>query len=507
MASAERFLARPEIVSFVMIAAFYLLLQDKKYRSLWGSLALGLLQVVWINCHGLFVVGPFLVACYWTVAVAARLRGRTSDFVPLTRTLLAVLVATLITPFGFEGWHYAGLLLFEVSSQDTGVFTSLGELSSVFGAGTRAAPAFWFFVTLLFLAALAAASVVFRGRVSSRLLIVVGLGAAAFSGRRNMALFALVAAPFVAEYARDFVSRDWRAPRNMALASAIVILAWAAFPLSGGYYVMMEFPARFGLGVTPSFFPHGLTSFLERTHFEGQVLNSNTLGGYYLYHNYPHRIPLTDGRWEVVDQAVLEKILYESRDAVAWRDLVRRFEIRGILLAHTSPEAAALLPALRVAPEWRLVYYDQAASFWMPADAPHGPPAVALDDPRTLPVLARVDDGLILNAFLAGVGAGELQLRILDQTLAFGHHRAVLLEQRGMLEVAMGRLREAQRTFAALLEEVPGHLLALNELAFLAYGRGDLQEAASLLEKALALDPDNRELRGNYERIQRAMVR
>ncbi len=42
-------------------------------------------------------------------------------------------------------------------------------------------------------------------------------------------------------------------------------------------------------------------------------------------------------------------------DPLAWRLVVERFDIEGILLAHTSSETAAILPSIAGGTGWRLV--------------------------------------------------------------------------------------------------------------------------------------------------------
>jgi hypothetical protein len=507
LACVERFLPRPELVTFAGIACFFYLLQERRYRSYGGLAVLGLVQVLWANGHGLFVIGPFMVGCYWVVSAVAKARGDGPEFAVLSRAFVVVLVATLVTPFGFDGWRYAALLFTEVGTSATPVLQEVKELSGVFGAAARRSPAFWAFLALLTAAAVASASSLIRRRVSPGLLIVAGLGAAALTGRRNVVLFALVAAPFFAEWLARWPRATRPLRRGGAVAATVLILACCWFPLSGAYYRHMEIPARFGLGVTPSFFPHGLPAFLDEIGFEGQVLNSNTLGGFYLYHGYPERIPLTDGRWEIYDPDRLQRILNASRGPGDWRGLVREYDIRGILLAHTSPEAGALLPELQRAADWRLVYFDQAASFWMPASDPATPPPVSLDDPGLLPPPRRPDDGLILNAFLSGVDAPELKILNLERTLEFGVREPLILAQLGAAQMQTQRFGDAEATYAALLDLQPKNTAALNELAFLAYRRGDLERAAGLMRRLVGIEPGNESYRENLQRVTDAMER
>jgi tetratricopeptide (TPR) repeat protein len=505
MASVERFLPRPEIVTFLGLAAFYFLMQRGRYRRARDLAVLAALQILWVNGHGLFVFGPFVVGCYWAEAALARLRGRTSELATLSRTLAVVGLATLVNPYGWGAWRYAGLLFVEARSEGLEVFRSLGELSPTFGEAFRSAPAFWFFALILGAALAGCAAAIVRRRVSPRLFIVLGLALAALAGRRNVVLFCLVAAPFVAETLGHLVPARRARPRWLEGVCAGLIAAWMLYPLSGAYYVGMEIPARFGFGVTPSFFPHGLPSFLAESEWEGQVLNSNTLGGFYLYHAYPHHLPLTDGRWEVYDPQDLEEILGASRSSSRWRELEARFDVEGLLLAHTSPEARAILPDVSMDPAWRLVYLDRGASFWARDHGSEAPPALDLREPRSLPEPLRVDDGLMLDAFLDAVGAREGQAANLERTLAFGRRTDLLLERLGLTQIELRRFHDAQATFGKLLGENPDSMTALNELAFLAYRVGDLDQAMIYVDRALELEPENEELLENRRRLSAAL--
>jgi tetratricopeptide (TPR) repeat protein len=489
MACVERFMPRPELVTYGAIAGLDLLLHQGRHRTARGQALIALLQVVWSNCHGLFVIGPFMVGCHLLNAVVRRARGAANDLVPLVQT------------FGVYAW----VLLTESVGSGPAVVAGVGELSPTFGQAARSDQAFWFFLTLL-AATVAGAIGLLRARsIPARLLVLVGMTAAALTARRNVVLVALIAGPFVVQALATLRPRWLRLPRAAAIVAICVIAAWSWYPLSGRFYLDIQIPSRIGFGVTPSFFPHRLPEFLDRVGFDGQVLNSNTLGGFYLYHRFPGQVPLTDGRWEVYDPEALDKLLTATRTGVGWRDHVARYEVDGILLAHTSSEAAAMLGQLESDPAWRLVYLDAAASFWMPAGAPGAPPEINLALPVNIPSTARPDDALILSVFLEKVGAHEAAIVNLERVLAFGVHRRATLERLGMEQIRAGHMAEARITFEDLLELDPDSEIALNELAFLAFSAGDPAKAAKLMERVLEIAPDNAEYRQNYERVLDAM--
>lgn len=507
MACAERFHPRPEIVTCLMIAIYYWLLQEGKYRSLSRLTMFAGLQAIWSNSHGLFIIGPFMVGCYWLVAAVGRARGNREGFVHLTRLFGVVLAATLLTPYGVGGWSYALLLFTEIVPASFSVAGNVGELSPTFGAAARSGYAVWFFAVLLVGVIVTAILRLSRRRICpERLLIVIGMGAAAMTGRRNIVLLALVAAPFLAEQLRPLLPEKVKGGKALALLASLPILGWVWFTLSGDYSLKVGIPSEFGLGVTPSYFPHGLPAFLDRVGFQGQVFNSNNLGGFYLYHGYPRRIPLTDGRWEVYEQDHLQTIIDSPGNPVLWPRLVSTYDIRGLLLQHISPEAKTFLPSLAKDHQWRLVYLDHAASFWIRDDIAGFLAEIDLTNPEVLPPHpSNIHDCLILDSFLMNVHAGDLRIANLKRALTFGKATENLLEQIGREQIRLGRMQEAESTFQRLNRLYPQNKTALFELAYFAATRREFEKAESLLSRLLAIDPSDKDARASYQKVRDEM--
>lgn len=165
-----------------------------------------------------------------------------------------------------------------------------------------------------------------------------------------------------------------------------------------------------------------------------------------------------------------------------------------------------MVPRLREAADWRLVYWDRAASFWMPSDSQTTPRAVELTT-AALPEVERVDDALILESFLAAAGAGAPRVTNLRRALELGGRPEPLLERLGALLLEMGRFEEAEAAFEELLQAAPRSASALNELAYLALRRGDPASAARYLKRALRERPHDERLRDNLRRVEEALRR
>lgn len=365
-----RFMPRPDIITCAMIALFYYLLQAGSYKTIKGLALFTCLQVIWSNAHGLFVIGPFMSGCYLLAALGRGNQRENNELLPLGRLLLLLLVASLCTPFAFNGWLYALQLAQEAGSSAHPIYLSLRELAPTFSSTMLVHPDFWcFFLLLCLLLSLTLFSLSAGQPIPvGRLLIVTAMLLAAASGRRNIPLFALAAAPLIAELAAN--TRIWLQRRTAATWTAATLLAlFCWLPLSGRYYHWFEYePLRFGIGVPAEYLPTGLPEFLRKINFTGQIYNTDLFGGFCLYHGI---LPLVDGRWEVYDMETLQRILSAPFDRTAWEWVVARYDIRGILLETGSADARSLVPHLLVEGNFQQIYTDNVSTFWVRTDQLH----------------------------------------------------------------------------------------------------------------------------------------
>ncbi len=507
-ASTERFLPRPEIVSFCMIAAFYFLLRRGRYETPAQLAFLTLLQVIWVNSHGLFVIGPFMVGCYWLAHALRRMQGKENRLGPLSILLASTTGAMLASPHGTEAVAYAYLLFTEVGQKAPEHMKAVTELSPTFGAAARSGSAFWFYALLLVLAGVGLAAN--RRRLSlPRLMIISALCIASFSGRRNIVLFALVAAPFIAEnlgpaLSRLKVSDGWG--KGMKGALVAVLLLWSAYPLSGRYYLDMEIPARFGFGVTPDFFPHGVVPFIREHGIQGQVYNSNRLGGFYLYHFYPERLPFIDGRWEVYGEEFFARRKAALSGYASWKRWAMERDIGSVLMLHTDVESRLLIPALYRDPDWSLVYYDFAAALFVRNDLlGSARPIVFTEATPLLEGEVRLDSRVILSAFYHNLGLKRLLLANLERISAMGSNRFDM--ERARLYLEAGHVAEAESLLLKVLDREPRQTSAMSDLALIHYQKGHYDRALAYTAQAISTAPNETDLAFNHALVLVALKR
>jgi tetratricopeptide (TPR) repeat protein len=510
LACEDRFSIRPEIVTVLMVALYYWWLQQDRYRSLSGIAVLTLMQVVWTNCHGVYVIGPFMVGCYLCEALYRDWRrGAYAETRHCALLLGGVTIGCLLTPHGLEGVKFTWLLMSEASPTASKVFKGMYDMAPLFGEVSRTSISFWFFYLLLagVVSTLLPMLYCRKGELPlARTLIGAALFVTSLTGIRNMPLFAVVAAPLIAEYLSLVTVRHYRTVSMATTGAAVVValLVWSPRPAWEQFKTIA--PHNFGFGLSPDYVPLALPKLLDQLDFSGPVFNSQNLGGFYEFHGYPRRIPFFDGRFEAYEPdallATYETVANAAAQPERWHALQRTYGFRGLLIENGAADAAGLLPVLATSSQWRLVYLDYAASFWLRADYPNLPPPVT---PGEIAALASGASSYpnMENIFLFLDKANlypELRLKLIEQA-NLRWENEFTLKNLGLLQFNSGNLEQAEKTFRRLLARSPRSRVTLTTLAQMALARGDWKTAESYLLRAIDFYPDDPSLRENLDAV------
>jgi len=417
---------RPEAASLLLLTAELVLLAraPRAPRGLW---LVPILQVLWVNCHGFFVLGPLVLLAYGGEWVVERLRppDRRADRPP-ARTFVAVvllsLIACLVSPYGakafslpFEQFHTLGnAALYRAA---------IGELKT---AGDFIALAgIWNPYLLAYFASIALGLVSFvlcarRAELRLfRLLIFTAGVYLAWRATRNSALCgviavlittwnfddALAARPLSAavptkkarrraaagKLSRDSkgwnntetsAARRWPAPNAVLLAS---VGALGLATVSGGLYAWSGEGRRVGLGERPRWFAHDACAFLARPDLPERIAAYNiSQAAVCIAHGAPRHKQFMDPRLEVNTQETFERYLAAIRrlwnNDLSWEaalgiDYGRPDEIPAILIERGPLGRAAEI--LSHDSRWRCVFADQLATVFVTsrfAEQHHLPP-------------------------------------------------------------------------------------------------------------------------------------
>ncbi len=475
-----RFAARPELVTYLLLAVQLLLLRrhadDGRRAWLW---ALPVLQLAWTWSHSLSLVGVAVTGAY---AAAGLVGARRRDPAPWI-ALGASAVALFVNPYGWRGVEFLWLLRTRLSAEN--VFgETIAELRSPFGAGVHGIwPVVAFRVALVLAVALVAARITRRRPFD--LLVVALFAVLGATAVRNVGMFAVAVLPIALECAQE-LSDAWRGlaiPRRVAGVAALALLPLVASQaVLGGYYVSDLRPERFGRGFAPAVAPHGTVDTIEREKLAGPLYNELRFGGYALGRLWPREKVFIDGRLEVVGEAFYRQ--YQVIESGAgWPEMMRRWNPNLVLIASTTRD---LVLRLSEDPAWAPVDFDGASVLFL-RRRPENDAALAAAaariarlnraassaDAEDQPLATRPDAG-----FLAAFG------RRFYPWEARGRGNACMLL--GLNEAAR---REYRRALVEAGRDEPT-IAANYASACLRCGRKD--EARTWYGRALELDPENR---------------
>ena len=317
MVASPRFVPRPELLSFLLIATFLWIL-DGYPRSGRAIYLLVPLQILWMNAHGTVPIGVVLVGCYWLGATLAFLplppgwRAASglsrADWRRLTLVLILVTLARFATPWGVAG----ALLPLDLLPAVTGrslLSSRIGEFRPPFQSG-YGLPLAYTWVALLVLTALSFA-VNFRRWHLGRLFAVLVFGFLSTQSLRNVALFAWVAVPVIAanlgplltgralpraaaradrrrEEHAGATSRPW--PGTVPVAESVVVAATVlliASVVTNRFSRWLDIEREFGFGVSRLHAPIDAVRFAEEVGIKGRPFNDFASGGYLAWARFP----------------------------------------------------------------------------------------------------------------------------------------------------------------------------------------------------------------------------
>jgi hypothetical protein len=356
---------RPQVLSFVFVAVTSYILYLWKWRRVNRLWVLIPLFILWGNVHGGYALGLMLIGSVIAGETLNRLLGRAEapevmswrEIGLLTGAGVLCGLALLINPYGFGTWT--------LPFRTVGIKTLQGyiqEWASPDFHNLYEQPILWILFALLAVTGLS------RRRWDwTDLSVVVVFGYSAFLARRNIAPFALVAAPVLSrrtQFVVEAVSAQIKFPTSLrqelnprltaALNWLIVILLVVAALLKGALALSPNMIAKAQADLAPM----RAVEWIKQNHVTGPMYNSYNWGGYLLY-ALPEEPVFADGRTDVYNEFLTEyvKVMFIRP---GWQEVLDKYHVRMALTERDSFLAAMLATQ----PEWRLMYRDDQADIW-----------------------------------------------------------------------------------------------------------------------------------------------
>lgn len=493
--SAElRYEARPELLSYCLLALVLYLLHRHAEEPLAPLWLLPPLFLVWANCHSLFILGWAALGCF---VLGQGLRHRRVD-----RRLLAwagaSVAVTLINPYGFKTLVFPFTLATRLAKGN--VFgQSIGEFISPFALGLTEQLPFhprlpvYAFRALFVLVLLSLVPLLRRKRYSCAILALPFLYLS-FKMVRNMPLLAVACLPGLGWGLS--LSALWKRGRAGRQLERAVLSGIAVFTVLLGlrvyhdaYYIDTRRPDRFGLGWNRWTQPIDALAYVERAGLRGRVLNHLNFGGYLMWAR-PEPV-FIDGRLEVIGERFFEYYRQALASPAALEAAVARYGVGWLIFPYKINDG--LLRRLSADHRWHLVYFDHLAVIFVKDGEPtvedpglrREPPRAGALDLDSLPGLGNRPRRGGLARWLGGLVRRqefpeETESRGLFHYFrgdpaqaaawfaeAIGRSDGAYYETYNNLGSALyklGRHADAARCYAVVLQDAPGNRLARQRL-------------------------------------------
>jgi tetratricopeptide (TPR) repeat protein len=424
-----RMYVRPETLTLLYLAGFLAILFRWK-RMRWLALGLPVIQVLWVNTQGLFVLGPVVLAMA-LIDAAIEPGAFAKERRPWWRVALAATgltgLACVVNPYGLAGTLFPIELLGTMGNR---AFETIAELTPlpafIREVGFRNLPLQLHLATMLvgassFLVPLSWQAWVrlrdpgsappepARGRKKGRaarsgdgtparrawwvlspfrLMLFAAFSVLSWKATRNSHQFAAVVGTVTgwnfgewawALRARRMASGETPSPRASASRRSAVLVAVAilGFAVGSGLYYEVQGEGRtVGLGEKSLWFPHEGARFAGREGMPDRFqCFHNGLAGVFVYHNGPRQKVFADARLEVVGPTLFQEFTALEQqiadDRTGWRAVLHAQGDPGVFVDLIQAQTNSLAATLLADSGHACVYLDAMAAVFVPSGNPH----------------------------------------------------------------------------------------------------------------------------------------
>lgn len=353
-----RHILRPELISLLVMAVYWISLEKFRRTSnwVWGSAAAAL-AVIWVNCHGSFILAPIMASIYCVGIHLDSLRDtRTLWQRPTAPTLhwaaLSILImsACLVNPFGWEMIRFVF------------TFSNTSKLDQAIGEWMPTLQTKWFhlpgFRIALTVWLLSVATLVWRRRSVSAIDVLfflfftlLAIKAVRFPLYLGLC-FAYLASGLLSEFGRISPVRQ----RLELLALSVSLLTIMLATQYGNAHEKKPF--------SPGFykFSDEMVRVLSDPSYHGNVLNSMELGAELIYVAYPRLKPSSDCRVDSFGLDYLDFLDSVQSNDKLFAEFVERYDVRYLLLQPHRFTTFQGLDAWKSG-QWQVVAIDKTSVF------------------------------------------------------------------------------------------------------------------------------------------------
>jgi hypothetical protein len=506
MVACDRIMPRPELPTFVCLAAVLALLDRHARRGdAWVYAIVGV-QLLWVNLHGLFALGIAVCGIYWVAEVLHPFvvpgeRWRADRVWRLAAVIALAALASLANPNFLDGALYPLQQLDMIGPTDErGWFGSVvAELVPPIGSVQPLDSVLLGFAAALAALSFGAMALNWRRLHGSDPLLWVAFLYLGLGAKRNVALFAIVAAPILIRNLNQFLDARPLSPRLRAagaLLVAVFLVGLTADVLRERFFLRVGLYRQPGFQTMELLYPVAQAEWIAEHRPPGPIAHHMVDGGYLIWRLWPEYKVMTDGRLEVFGAETFAEVSLAGVPE-RFRKLDKEYHFGSVIVHYSLLGWREFLWWLYLNSNWSLVSVDDVAALFVrvPDRGALQEPEVDIDDPDLFPSLdgmgrvdviarskARSSFYYAVHRYKRALEAWEEGIERLPEFPESPVTHAGLLYSAGFGAAAEAILR-------GLLEERPDDAKLRAQVGDLRLESGDREAARELYDAALAIDP------------------
>ena len=369
-----RFLIRPHIITFLFICVFLFVLE--RFRE--GGICSGIYWLVpcqwlWVNSHGAFILGHFLIGSYFLLAVyrawhdwkgkrhSEDLRRRAKQ---LGGCLFGCVLVCLLNPNWLQGALYPYTLWKELGYSAPRYMQLVSELVPPFSHIGSSPPKFIGRYQLLVVMVIIGFAFNLRKAIPEHIAVAAGFLYLSILARRNTADFAFACLPLAAICLGRSLKLKDISEKHLKIVSCVVFAATLLVVydvVSNNYYLRNSDLKRFGRAPQPGISQQAI-DMLGRIQPK-RIFCNPSASGVAMASLSPSPEVFLDGRWEAYNRSVVRK--YEALmkgDIQTWNIFATMEKVDTALFMHRVTAFAPLVKEL--CRSWQLIFLDETCSIF-----------------------------------------------------------------------------------------------------------------------------------------------